>query len=187
MAAVLGFACTGCWGSITGTADSATDTGAGDTEGDTSPDGAADTTVDPDDTAGDTAAEGDGCVEQTWYQDVDHDGFGDPATTAFGCEPPPGYAAVGGDCNDVDPIVSPGQFEWFTDPTTAGGFDYNCDGIEEQRYLAIHHCSMFDCVDGEGWNEDAAPACGERGSWVSCSHVGMACVYNPSTRTQECH
>ena len=31
------------------------------------------------------------CVEKTWYQDVDADGFGNPYITMLGCEQPPGY------------------------------------------------------------------------------------------------
>ncbi len=126
------------------------------------------------------------CTELVWYQDVDHDGFGTNETTHTGCEPPPGYVDVGGDCDDDDWDAYPGQPAFFTEPCGEGSFDYNCDGYEEAQSYDLHTCSIFNCIEGEGWNEPAAPACGESGAWVRCSQWGPVCNYEPSRRTQAC-
>lgn len=126
------------------------------------------------------------CTELVWYQDVDHDGFGTNEMTHTGCEPHPGYVGVGGDCDDDDWDVYPGQTAYFTEPYGEGSFDYNCDGYEEARSYDLHSCSLFDCIEGEGWNEPAAPGCGEDGAWVRCQQWGPVCNYEPSRRTQAC-
>ncbi len=126
------------------------------------------------------------CTSLVWYQDVDHDGFGTNEMTHEGCEPPPGYVDVGGDCDDDDWDVYPGQPDYFTEPYGGGSYDYNCDGYEEAQSYDLHTCSIFNCIEGEGWNEPAAPACGESGAWVRCSVWGPVCNYEPSRRTQAC-
>ena len=45
----------------------------------------------------------------TFYQDLDGDGFGTNMQIYEGCEPPPGFAALNGDCDDTDPQIFPGQ------------------------------------------------------------------------------
>ncbi len=61
----------------------------------------------------------------TWYLDRDGDGFGDDGTTYLVCTPPPGYAAEGGDCDDLDEDRHPGAPEVCED-----GEDADCDGLE---------------------------------------------------------
>lgn len=46
-------------------------------------------------------------VLNTYYQDADGDGFGNPAVTSQSCTAPPGYVADNTDCNDNDPLVYP--------------------------------------------------------------------------------
>lgn len=172
----------GCGGTISTSADTAVETVedvAADPEADEA--GEPEEDVEPD--APDTV---DDCTELVWYLDADHDGFGTNETTHTGCEPPAGYVEVGGDCDDGNSIVHPGQYAYFTEPYGAGSFDYNCDGIEEAESLVVHHCGPLNCIDGRGWNEDFPPACGERGAWVSCEHWGPVCNYNPSWPTQGC-
>ncbi len=50
----------------------------------------------------------------TYYQDLDADGFGNPAVTQQACVPPAGYVADHTDCNDNDPLEKPGQ-TWYAD------------------------------------------------------------------------
>ncbi|MFH1463952.1 MAG: MopE-related protein [Pseudomonadota bacterium] len=58
------------------------------------------------------------------FPDLDGDGYGDPAEVVYGCTPPSGYIADGGDCDDADPTVHPAAFE------PCSGPDMDCDGIE---------------------------------------------------------
>ncbi|MCK6531151.1 FG-GAP-like repeat-containing protein, partial [Myxococcota bacterium] len=68
-----------------------------------------------------------GCGEATWYADGDGDGFGDDATAWLGdCHRPPGYVAVAGDCNDLDPDAYPGADE------ACNGRDDDCDGTVDE-------------------------------------------------------
>ena len=59
---------------------------------------------------------------QHWYDDVDGDSFGDPATAVAACEGLPGQVTVGGDCDDSDPNVHPGSEH------QVDGADSDCDG-----------------------------------------------------------
>ena len=60
---------------------------------------------------------------QTWYQDLDNDGYGNTAVTLEADEQPVGYVAVGGDCNDTNNAVNPGVPE-----ICGNGIDDDCDG-----------------------------------------------------------
>lgn len=67
-----------------------------------------------------------GCTGQTWYADLDNDGYGatDYPTLlqCAGAAKPAGYAAMAGDCDQNDPAVHPGA------PEVCNGRDDNCDG-----------------------------------------------------------
>ncbi|NJB87479.1 hypothetical protein GGR26_003259 [Lewinella marina] len=52
--------------------------------------------------------------EQTFYADVDQDGYGDAAATLTACTAPAGYVALPGDCDDSDALAYPGQ-RWYLD------------------------------------------------------------------------
>jgi N-acetylneuraminic acid mutarotase len=43
------------------------------------------------------------CAAATYYDDLDGDGFGDPAARVDGCAPPAGAVPYGSDCDDGDP------------------------------------------------------------------------------------
>ena len=58
-----------------------------------------------------------------WYKDADADGYGDEATLSPSCGHPEGYAALSGDCDDLDGSVSPGEPEVPYDH-----IDQDCDG-----------------------------------------------------------
>ncbi len=63
-----------------------------------------------------------------WYQDQDHDGFGE-GTPSAGCEQPPDTTDRGGDCDDLDSAVNPDATELCFD-----GVDNDCDGdIDEEE------------------------------------------------------
>jgi subtilisin family serine protease len=46
---------------------------------------------------------------QTWYQDVDHDGFGNPAVSVQQCNRFEDYVTDNTDCDDYDPDIYPGS------------------------------------------------------------------------------
>jgi hypothetical protein len=73
----------------------------------------------------------------TYYQDEDADGFGG-AIKQVTCTPPgAGWVDKGGDCNDTNKSVFPGQTLFFGLPIGGGGagtspsFDYDCSTKEE--------------------------------------------------------
>ena len=74
---------------------------------------------DCDGTADEPPTVGDG----SWYVDADSDGYGDDTSTETACEPSAGMVDVGGDCDDRDADVNPGEVEVCND-----GADNDCDG-----------------------------------------------------------
>jgi len=61
----------------------------------------------------------------TWYLDLDGDGYGDSGSSWLACTVPPGYVTSPDDCDDGDPLRSPGATEGAGD-----GIDQDCDGSE---------------------------------------------------------
>lgn len=57
----------------------------------------------------------------TWYDDVDGDGFGDPASAGTACSQPAGTVADGTDCDDGDANAWPGAPGWSDDCEPLGG------------------------------------------------------------------
>ncbi|WP_336127142.1 putative metal-binding motif-containing protein [Mesoflavibacter sp. CH_XMU1422-2] len=77
------------------------------------------------------------CVEQTWYQDADADGFGNPAVTQNACTQPTGFVSNNTDCDDSDSGINPGAQDVFD------GIDNDCDGD-------VDECTAdSDCDDGD--------------------------------------
>jgi Putative metal-binding motif len=118
-----------------------------------------------------------GCVNL--YADTDGDGFGDTSTLACLCTAPSGYTNVGGDCDDADFTVKPGQAAFFNVASAHGSFDYNCDGNVEMNWsLPVASCtyngSTCDYVYGF---KDSIPACGEtRAVSTGCTKNGTTCT-----------
>lgn len=63
----------------------------------------------------------------SWHLDQDGDGFGLDADLVWSCEPQPGRAERGGDCDDGDPRVHPD-----VDEVCANGRDDDCDGLADE-------------------------------------------------------
>lgn len=59
---------------------------------------------------------------ETWFADVDGDGFGDALSAQEACQAPPDHVADNTDCDDDDPAVRPDAIEY------CDGFDNDCDG-----------------------------------------------------------
>jgi len=99
---------------------------------------------------GDSPGSGDfqwafGCTAQTYYLDLDRDGYGSEALgTRIGCagSVPTGYAAMNGDCDENDEKVHPGATE------ICNRKDDNCDAqIDEGSVPAM----MWPDQDGDGY------------------------------------
>ena len=65
-----------------------------------------------------------GIPTQTWFVDLDGDGYGIDITTTS-CFQPEGTAAQGGDCDDNNPAINPGT------PEVCNNMDENCNGIPD--------------------------------------------------------
>ena len=75
------------------------------------------------------------------YPDTDGDGYGTFAGGVSGCSPGPGYAHVGGDCNDNDADVHPGL------PDPCDGVDNDCDQAIDEDGVSI---PFYLDIDGDG-------------------------------------
>lgn len=94
----------------------------------------------------------DGTVDNatTWFEDLDADGFGNPAVSVQACEQPVGFVFLGTDCDDQDPAVfplagpgvgcsscSPSDRQWLDDNyhllwNTTGTAVSDCQGLTGQ-------------------------------------------------------
>lgn len=140
------------------------------------------TSCDDDDPCTVEMCAGTACVNR--LVDFDHDGY---ASNMFdrSC----------GDCSDSEADAHPGQTRWFGTAHRAGaddpaGFDWNCDGTEQQQYTAtIASCrrpsGSLTCPSSEGW-QGSVPACGDRGAWTRCNDDCTIGVVE-SNRLQGCH
>jgi len=75
------------------------------------------------------------------FPDADADGYGTFVGAVSGCSPGPGYAHIGGDCNDADPFIHPGTL----DP--CDGLDNDCDQAIDENGISI---PFYLDIDGDG-------------------------------------
>lgn len=90
---------------------------------------------------------------QTWYADVDGDGFGDDAVPTEACSAPPFYVGTVGDCDDGRPNVNPDAAE-----TCTTAYDDDCNGGNNDDG-AIGCLVYFEDIDGDGYGQDASSQC----------------------------
>ncbi len=86
----------------------------------------------------------------TWYQDLDGDGYGNPDTAVRSCTPPEGHvsADAGVDCRDTNDHVHPGAEE------TCNGIDDDCDGQVDEGATITYYAD----ADGDGYGDLSTPA-----------------------------
>jgi hypothetical protein len=89
----------------------------------------------------------------TWYGDADGDGYGLDTVTkvAPGCEPPKGYAAAGGDCNDADAAVNPDGQE------VCNGYDDDCDELVDGEDSSVDGNLYYPDRDNDGFGSATDP------------------------------
>jgi len=91
---------------------------------------------------------------ETFYGDVDEDGYGDFLTPMDACQIPPYTADNGEDCDDADANVNPGMLEVCND------VDDNCDTLVDEDDPTIDPAlltSFYEDLDGDGWGDVLAP------------------------------
>ncbi len=89
-----------------------------------------------------------GCGTQSYYMDVDKDGYGRPEGSRLSDKPIPGWVLLGGDCADFDATIYPGA------PELANGRDDNCNGQVDEG-LPMQRYYMDVDRDGFGRNENS--------------------------------
>jgi hypothetical protein len=98
----------------------------------------------------------DGSVDEglmnTYFRDVDGDGFGGFAEAVTACLAPEGFVDNSDDCDDTSAIISPGQIE------LCNGTDDDCDGRVDEGVATIYYPD--DDGDGFGLTDDGFPSCG---------------------------
>ena len=92
-------------------------------------------------------------AEQTWYLDLDGDGFGNDGSTVQGCTQPELSTDQAGDCDAHNNRISP------VAPETCNGLDDNCSG-EADEGLALSFYLDAD-ADGFGDPEHSELSCSE--------------------------
>lgn len=105
-----------------------------------------------------------GCEGVTYYIDQDGDGYGstDPAyQTRVDCTPPPGYAALPGDCDDFHAPVHPGALEQcdMKDNDCNGEVDDDvvyqafCQDEDGDGHGVLDAATKMDCKPSAGFGE----------------------------------
>ena len=86
----------------------------------------------------------DDCQEQnTYYEDADGDGYGNPEVSQTAATAPEGFVEDNTDCDDGDSAVNPGAQE------VCNGFDDDCDGQIDEGVLSTFYAD----ADGDGFGD----------------------------------
>lgn len=90
----------------------------------------------------------------TFFIDIDGDGFGDPNTTQEACSPPNGYSTNDQDCDDSTALASPIASE------ICDGIDNNCDTLiddSDPSILPSELSPFYTDTDEDGFGEAGTP------------------------------
>ena len=92
--------------------------------------------------------EADAVDAQTWFRDLDDDGYGDAGATEIACSQPAGYVANATDCDDLDAAQYPGAAEH------CSGEDDDCDGqVDEDEAVEVQ--DWYRDQDGDSYGDAA--------------------------------
>jgi hypothetical protein len=93
----------------------------------------------------------DGSIDEgltdTYYPDLDGDGYGDSSRPTELCEPREGYTEDHSDCDDSDMFVNPDGVE------VCDGVDDDCDGTIDDGVSSTYYPD----IDGDGFGDPAHP------------------------------
>ena len=127
-----------------------------------------------------------GC--RTRLIDYDGDGFA-PASLGV-CSTAIGR---GGDCQDENPMVHPGQRGYFSGPYASRfetwSWDYDCDGVERPVETRVSRAACFPsagCEGVEGWVGVGPPRCGGAALHRRCLVGEAGCDSRVETFVQAC-
>ncbi|MFY1826978.1 putative metal-binding motif-containing protein, partial [Myxococcus fulvus] len=100
-----------------------------------------------------------GLTTQTWYRDVDSDGYGNTSVSTQNCRQPAGYVSNASDCNDSNSGIRPGASE------TCDSVDNNCNGSVDEGVTT----TFYRDADGDGHGNASNPiqACSVPPSYVT--------------------
>ncbi len=109
----------------------------------------------------------DGC--NNWFVDQDQDGYGTyNAPSKCLCTGGPGYATIGGDCNDNNAAINPDATE------ICNGVDDNCDGIIDPANTS--GCTVYySDMDGDGYGVSNQLECVCASDGIFTATVGGDC------------
>jgi len=136
-----------------------------------------------------------GCT--TYYRDFDEDGYGSTISVCA-CSPVGDFTStLSSDCYDESASVNPTHTAFHSSHRGDGSFDYNCDSVEERRWVSTSDsCAFFSdfgCSSTDGWGS-GPPACGATGTWKETCYYSSSgapwdwgCYWaSETTRTQTC-
>jgi PKD repeat protein len=83
---------------------------------------------------------------QTYYPDLDGDGFGDIENSVQACVQPNGYILFGGDCDDSNNLIKPTSFE------ICNNLDDDCDQLIDEGIGTL----FFADSDGDGFGNPSS-------------------------------
>ncbi len=87
-------------------------------------------------------------VRNTYFVDLDNDGWGGLGATTEACAQPAGYASVAGDCDDSAPLINPDAVE------LCNSQDDDCDGTTDESD-AIDAATLYADADADGYGNPA--------------------------------
>lgn len=89
------------------------------------------------------------CIEKSWFQDADGDGFGNKGIIKSACDKPNGFVSDSTDFNDNSAAAYPGAKEICND-----GIDNDGNGFTDCEDFNCENSSMIECNCGDGKDND---------------------------------